>query len=91
MKYAQFMVNPSILEPGYYKAIVQIYNNYADVYETNPQCTFRKISGGLTREDLKRTKKIYIDEKLRTWINGKITFPIGLYAEEYNSHIEIIG
>jgi len=85
MKYAQFMVNPSILEPGYYKAIVQIYNNYADVYETNPQCTFRKLSGGLTREDLKRTKKIYIDDKLRTWINGKITFPIGLYAEEYNS------
>ena len=35
--------------------------------------------------NMKRTKKIYIDDKLRTWINGKITFPIGLYAEEYNS------
>ena len=84
-KYAEFIVNPSSLAPGFYYAKVQIYNEYVDVYETNQQCNFRKCSGGLTREQLKKTRKIYIDDKLRTWINGKITFPIGLYAGEYNN------
>ena len=84
-KYAQFIVDPSKLQPNYYFAQVQIYNEYADVYETNYQCTFRKSGEGLTREYLKKNRKIYIDDKLRTWINGKITFPLGLYAGEYNS------
>ena len=84
-KYAEFMVNPSSLEPGFYNAKVEIYNSYADVYESNQQCYFQKKSGGLTTEQLKKTRKIYIDNKLRTWINGKITFPIGLYAGEDNS------
>ena len=84
-KYAEFIVNPSSLAPGFYYAKVQIYNEYVDVYESNQQCNFRKCSGGLTREQLKKTRKIYIDDKLRTWINGKITFPIGLYAGEYNN------
>ena len=83
-KYAEFIVDPSKLEPGFYTAKVQIYNEYADKYESNQQCHFRKCSGGLTREYLKKHRKIYIDDKLRTWINGKITFPIGLYAGEYN-------
>ena len=48
-KYAQFMVNPSKLKPGYYYAKVEIYNNYADVYETNQQCTFRKSGEKLTQ------------------------------------------
>ena len=84
-KYAEFMVNPSSLEPGFYNAKVEIYNSYADVYESNQQCYFQKKSGGLTSEHLKKTRKIYIDNKLRTWINGKITFPIGLYVGEDNS------
>ena len=85
-KYAQFMVNPSKLKPGYYYAKVEIYNNYADVYETNQQCTFRKSGEKLTQKYLKKNRKIFIDDKLRTWINGKITFPLGLYAEvSYNS------
>ena len=84
-KYAEFIVNHSSLAPGFYYAKVQIYNEYVDVYESNQQCNFRKCSGGLTREQLKKTRKIYIDDKLRTWINGKITFPIGLYAGEYNT------
>ena len=83
-KYAQFIVDPSKLEPGFYNAKVEIYNSYADHYESNQQCHFRKLSGGLTSEYLKQNRKIYIDNKLRTWINGKITFPVGLYAEEYN-------
>jgi len=84
-KYAQFIVDPSKLQPGYYYAKVQIYNNYVDVYETNQQCFFRKSGEGFTREYLKKNRKIYIDDKLRTWINGKMTFPIGLYAGEYNT------
>ena len=84
-KYAEFMVDPSSLAPGFYTAKVEIYNSYADKYETNQQCHFRKMSGGLTAEKLKKTRKIYIDNKLRTWINGKITFPLGLYAGEDNS------
>ena len=85
-KYAQFIVDPSKLIPGYYYAKVQIYNNYVNVYETNEQCTFRKSGEKFTREYLKKNRKIYIDDKLRTWINGKITFPIGLYAQlAYNS------
>ena len=84
-KYAQFMVDPSKLNPGFYYAKVQIYNDYVEVYESNQQCTFRKNAGGLTREYLKKNRKIYIDDKLRTWIDGKMTFPIGLYAGEYNS------
>jgi hypothetical protein len=39
----------------------------------------------LTREYLKKNRQIYVDDKLRTWINGKMTFPIGLYAGEYNT------
>ena len=85
-KYAKFIVNPSKLKPGYYYAKVQIYNNYVDVYESNENCTFRKSGEGLTREYLKKNRKIYIDDKLRTWINGTITFPLGLYAEiPYNT------
>jgi hypothetical protein len=84
-KYAEFMVNPSKLQPGFYTAKVDIYNDYADHRESNSNCHFRKASGGLTRDQLKKTRKIYIDDKLRTWINGKITFPIGLYAGEYNT------
>ena len=83
-KYAQFMVDPSKLQPGFYYAKVQIYNEYVDVYESNQNCTFRKSGEKLTREYLKKNRKIYVDEKLRTWINGKMTFPIGLYAGEYN-------
>ncbi len=84
-KYAEFIVDPSKLQPGFYYAKVQIYNEYADVYETNQECIFKKSGEGYTREYLKKNKKIYVDEKLRTWINGTITFPIGLYAGEYNS------
>ena len=84
-KYAQFIVDPSKLQPGFYYAKVQIYNNYVDVYETNQQCIFRKSGEGFTREYLKKNRKIYVDDKLRTWIDGKMTFPIGLYAGEYNS------
>ena len=84
-KYAQFIVDPSKLQPGYYYAKVQIYNNYVDVYETNQQCFFRKSGEKLTREYLKKNRQIYVDDKLRTWINGKMTFPIGLYAGEYNT------
>ena len=84
-KYAEFIVDPSKLKPGFYYAVVQIYNEYADHYESNPQCTFRKSGEKLTRDYLKKHRKIYIDDKLRTWINGKITFPIGLYAGEYNT------
>lgn len=84
-KYAEFIVDPSSFEPGFYTAKVEIYNSYADFYESNQQCYFRKKSGGLTSEQLKKTRKIYIDNKLRTWINGEITFPIGLYAGEDNS------
>ena len=80
-KYAEFIVNPSKLEPGFYIAKVDIYNSYADHKETDSECHFRKSSGGLTRDQLKKTRKIYVDDKLRTWINGKITFPLGLYAE----------
>ena len=78
------MVDPSKLQPGFYYAKVQIYNEYVDVYESNQNCTFRKSGEKLTREYLKKNRKIYVDEKLRTWINGKMTFPIGLYAGEYN-------
>ena len=85
IKYAQFLVDPSKLQPGFYYAKVQIYNSYVEVYESNQQCTFRKSGEGLTREYLKKNRKIYIDDKLRTWINGNITFPLGLYAGEYNS------
>ena len=84
-KYAQFMVDPSKFKPGFYYAKVQIYNEYVDVYESNQDCIFRKSGEGLTREYLKKNRKIYVDDKLRTWINGKMTFPIGLYAGEYNS------
>ena len=84
-KYAQFMVDASKLKQGFYYAKVQIYNEYVDVYETNQQCTFRKSGEKLTQEYLKKNRKVYVDDKLRTWINGKITFPIGLYAGEYNS------
>lgn len=85
IKYAQFLVDPSKLQPGFYFAKVQIYNSYVEVYESNQQCTFRKSGEGLTREYLKKNRKIYVDDKLRTWINGNITFPLGLYAGEYNS------
>ena len=84
-KYAEFLVNPSTLKPGFYTAKVDIYNEYADHKESNNQCHFKKCSGGLTQDYLKKTRKIYIDNKLRTWINGKITFPLGLYAGEYNN------
>ena len=84
-KYAEFIVNPSKLDPGFYTAKVDIYNEYADFKESNQQCHFRKCAGGLTRDYLKKNRKIYIDDKLRTWINGEITFPIGLYAGEYNT------
>ena len=81
-KYAEFIIDPSKLKPGFYYAKVDIYNNYANVYETNKQCNFRKSGEGFTKDYLKKNRKIYIDEKLRTWIDGKITFPIGLYALE---------
>ena len=84
-KYAEFMVDPSKLQPGFYYAKVQIYNEYVDNYETNQECTFKKKSGGLTREYLKKHKRIYIDDKLRTWINGTMTFPMALYAGSYNT------
>ena len=89
-KYAEFIVNPSTLNPGFYYAKVEIYNTLVDVYETNERCTFRKSGERFTQEYLKKTRKIYIDNKLRTWINGKMTFPLGLYAElEYNkTHID---
>ena len=84
-KYAEFIVDPSKLLPGYYYAKVQIYNDYVGVYESNQQCIFKKSNEKLTREYLKKKRKIYVDDKLRTWINGEMTFPIGLYAGEYNS------
>ena len=84
-KYAEFLVDPSKLQPGFYYAKVQIYNEYVDNYETNQECTFKKKRGGLTREYLKKHKRIYIDDKLRTWINGTMTFPMALYAGSYNT------
>ena len=84
-KYAEFMVDPSKLSPGYYYAKVQIYNDYVDNYESNQQCTFKKSNEKLTREYMKKNKKIYVDDKLRTWMNGEQTFPIGLYAGKYNT------
>ena len=52
---------------------------------------FQKSGEKLTREYLKKNRKIYIDDKLRAWINGKITFPLGLYAEEYKLTIGTIA
>ena len=45
------------------------------------QKKWRKINQRIPKKNI----KIYIDDKLRTWINEKITFPPGPYAEEYNT------
>lgn len=51
-------VHPYKLKPGYNYVKLQIYNNYADTYESNTNCTFRKSGEGLTREYLKTKRKI---------------------------------
>lgn len=65
-------LEPKELKPGNYKLRVSFYNNLTEALET-VSTTFRKV-------DKKKDYKIFVDNDLRTFVDGELFFPLGAYV-----------
>ncbi|KAH0785184.1 carbohydrate binding domain containing protein [Histomonas meleagridis] len=69
--YANFVLDPKLLTPGYYNISVTLHNLFCNTDE-HIQTHIHILSE-------KRDYAIFIDDKMRTIDHGKVFFPLGLY------------